>query len=94
MIARYDEQREIYRDCRFCSGRGCLACPAEADRAYRAAFPDDPKPIATMKIEEVGQLKEVLGPDAMRRYFGYGGEGGDAFERDLKAKLSEIRGAA
>jgi hypothetical protein len=91
MIPRYDERREVYRDCRFCRGKGCLACPGEADKAYRRAFPEGPKPIATIKIDEIGQLKDVLGPDAMRRYFGYEAEGGDAFERDLNAKLAEIR---
>jgi hypothetical protein len=44
---RYDPQREIYRDCRWCQGRGCLYCKDEADKAYKAAFPDGPKPIAT-----------------------------------------------
>lgn len=92
MIPRYDEQREIYRDCRFCRGQGCLACPGEADRAYRRAFPEGLKQIATIKIEEIGQLKDVLGPEAMGRYFGKDNLGGDAFERDLKAKLAEIRG--
>lgn len=94
MIPRYDEQREIYRDCRFCGGKGCLACPGEADRAYRAAFPEGPKPIATIKVEEIGQLLGVLGPDAMRRYFGADNLGGAAFERDLKSRLAEIRGDA
>lgn len=44
---RYDERSQRYRDCRWCGGRGCLACPGEADKAYKAAFPDGPKPIAT-----------------------------------------------
>ena len=93
MIPRFDERTEVYRDCRFCRGRGCLACPGEADKAYHAAFPDGPKPIATIKIEEIGQLRDVLGPDAMRRYFGADDLGGAAFERDLKARLEEIRSA-
>lgn len=44
---RYDDQREVYRDCRWCQGRGCLYCKSEADKAYKAAFPDGIKPIAT-----------------------------------------------
>lgn len=44
---RYDECREIYRDCRWCKGKGCLYCKAEADKAYKAAFPDGPQPMAT-----------------------------------------------
>jgi hypothetical protein len=92
MIPRYDEQREVYRDCRFCGGKGCLACPGEADAAYKRAFPEGAMLIATIKIEEIGQLKDVLGPEAMRRYFGHEAQGGEDFERDLKAKLAEIRG--
>lgn len=44
---RYDERTERYRDCRWCQGRGCLYCKAEADKAYKAMFPDGPQPIAT-----------------------------------------------
>lgn len=44
---RYDDKREVYRDCRWCRGKGCLYCKAEADKAYKHAFPDGPKPIAT-----------------------------------------------
>lgn len=44
---RYDEMKEVYRDCRWCKGKGCLYCKAEADKAYKAAFPDGPQPMAT-----------------------------------------------
>lgn len=44
---RYDEATGTYRDCKWCHGKGCLACPAEADKAYKAEYPDGPKPIAT-----------------------------------------------
>lgn len=46
-MMRYDDTKEVYRDCRWCKGRGCLYCKAEADKAYKAAFPEGPKPIAT-----------------------------------------------
>lgn len=39
---------QAFWGCRFCHGNGCLACQAEADRAYKAEFPDGPKPIATI----------------------------------------------
>lgn len=39
--------------CRFCGGRGCLACPKESDRAYKEAFPDGPKPILTIPINNM-----------------------------------------
>lgn len=52
MKARY--RNGIYRDCRFCGGEGCLACPGEADRAYKREFPDGPQPIAVVSISEPG----------------------------------------
>lgn len=42
----------IYRDCRFCHGRGCLACAGEADREYERQFPGGPQPIATVKLDD------------------------------------------
>lgn len=42
----------IYCDCRFCHGKGCLACPGEADRAFARQFPDGPQPIATVKLDD------------------------------------------
>lgn len=67
---RYDEQRGIYRDCRFCQGQGCLSCPAEAEKAYKAEFPNGPQPIATFKIgNDPGALddllKRLIGPVAL-----------------------------
>jgi len=44
---RYDVETQIYRDCPWCHGKGCLACPEEADKEYKRQFPDGPKPIAT-----------------------------------------------
>jgi hypothetical protein len=53
---RYDERTERYRDCRWCSGKGCLYCKDERDKAYKAEFPDGPKPIATFDMTtEAGQ---------------------------------------
>lgn len=72
---RFDEQRSVYRDCRWCSGAGCLYCKAEADRAYKAAFPDGPVPIATFTAEELQAAKEAIGADAMCKAFGPGGGG-------------------
>lgn len=64
MQMRFDEEKGIYRDCRFCYGSGCLACPGEADRAYKREFPDGPQPIATFKLddpEDIERLKEFSG---------------------------------
>jgi len=42
----------IYRDCQWCQGKGCLCCPAEADKEYRRQFPDGPKPIAVFNADD------------------------------------------
>jgi hypothetical protein len=60
---RYDPQSGIYRDCKWCGGRGCLQCPNEADKEYKRQFPNGPKPIATFtreQVEEMGGLEAVL----------------------------------
>jgi hypothetical protein len=44
---RYDEERGIYRDCKWCGGRGCICCPGEAAKDYKKQFPNGPVPIAT-----------------------------------------------
>ena len=48
---RFDEKRGIYRDCKWCHGKGCLACPGEADKEYQRQFPNGPQPIATFSTE-------------------------------------------
>ena len=56
---RYDEKKEVYRDCKFCGGRGCLACPAEADKEYKRQFPNGPKPIATFKTDDPKDMERL-----------------------------------
>ncbi len=76
MQIRYDEERKVFRDCKFCHGEGCMACPAEAVKAYLKAFPDGPKPIATFKTdnpEDIERAKKMLGKDALEKAFGPGG---------------------
>jgi hypothetical protein len=75
---RYDKKRGIYRDCKFCGGTGCIACPGEADKAYKAAFPNGPKPIATFKLdnpEDIERAKKTIGGKALEKAFGPGGSG-------------------
>lgn len=50
MRARFENN--IYRDCKWCAGKGCLACPGEAEKAYKKAFPDGPKPIAVISYDD------------------------------------------
>lgn len=66
-----------YRNCRWCGGRGCLYCEAEADKAYKAAFPDDPKPIATFPNTPEGRAAagRAIGAEALRKAFGPNGGG-------------------
>ena len=61
-------------NCRFCGGRGCLACPGEQQRAEErarepifVANPDDP--------HDIELLREFLGRKAVERAFAAGGGG-------------------
>jgi len=70
MQMRYDEETGIYRDCRFCGGRGCMACPGEAARAYKREFPDGPQLIATFKLddpEDMERFKKEFGIEAIEK---------------------------
>jgi hypothetical protein len=49
---RYDEDRGVFSECKWCHGRGCLYCPAEAEKAYKRQFPDGPKPILTIPLDK------------------------------------------
>jgi hypothetical protein len=73
---RFDGFR--YCDCRWCGGQGCLYCEAEADKAYKAAFPDGPKPIATFDMTTptgVETARKAIGRDAIVKAFGPDGGG-------------------
>jgi hypothetical protein len=48
-------------ECKWCHGRGCLYCPAEAEKAYKRQFPDGPKPILTMPLEQSINLRTKAG---------------------------------
>ena len=54
---RYDEKAGRYRDCKWCGGRGCLACPGEAAKEYKRQFPDGPKPVLTVPLTRRGCQK-------------------------------------
>lgn len=40
-----------YHNCKFCRGRGCIACEGEAEKDYKKQFPNGPQPIATISTE-------------------------------------------
>lgn len=78
MQVRYDPEKQIYRDCRFCYGYGCLACPGEAAKAYKETFPNGPEPIATFRLDSPKDMevaKKIIGKDAIEKAFGDGGGG-------------------
>lgn len=84
----------IYRDCPFCKGKGCMACPGEADKDYKLAFPDGPKPLATFDTADpvdVEKMSKVIGIDSIRKHFGEGGTGMAGLVEALRAegKLEE-----
>lgn len=70
-----------YRDCKFCGGRGCIACPGERERNA----PKFGVPIFTAKLDDphdMELLKRVIGKDAVEKAFSPGGGGVDAIERE------------
>jgi len=70
MQARFE--KGVYRDCRWCGGRGCLSCPVEAERAYKREFPNGPEPLCTITNEEFDQadIREAMGQPGIERDHG------------------------
>lgn len=57
-----------YRNCKWCGGAGCICCQGEADKAYKAAFPDGPKPIAIIDLttpDGVAKGRKLLSSEAI-----------------------------
>ena len=84
MKMRYDPEREVYRDCKWCSGNGCIYCKSEADKAYKSAFPDGPQPIATFTNEELLTARDAIGAEAITKAFSEGGGGMDELLENLR----------
>ena len=64
----------IYDDCKWCGGKGCLACPGEAKKAEKEAI----KPLFTAKLndpQDLELLKKNFGREAIEKAFGEGGGG-------------------
>ena len=79
----------IYRDCPFCHGKGCLACPGEAHKEYKRQFPDGPKPLATFRIDDpadMAKVKDLIGAEAIASHFKEGGDG-------MRGLIEALRGA-
>lgn len=85
MSMRFDGK--VYRDCKWCYGKGCTFCPGEAERAYQKAFPDGPVPLATFKADnpdDVAAFKAIFGREALEKAFGEGGGGMTEIEDNLR----------
>ena len=68
----------IYRDCKFCGGKGCLACPGEAEKEYKRQFQNGPKTIATFNLnnpESMKKAKMIFGKEAIENAFSQDGGG-------------------
>ena len=86
MQMRFDGRR--YRDCRWCHGRGCLQCEGEADKAYRADFPNGPIPLATLDLttpEGVAAARRAVGAEALTKAFSPGGGGIEEIIDNIRA---------
>lgn len=59
----YDEKKAIFSHCKFCHGRGCLACPAEAEK-YRPYMLQQQKPAsleeALQSLCEMEPMKSII----------------------------------
>lgn len=84
---RYDIEKGVYQDCRFCRGSGCIACEAEASKAYQKEFSDGPKPIATFKLDspkDMERLGKAMGRDALNKAFDFGNDGFEEIIENLR----------
>jgi len=80
----------IYRDCKWCNGRGCLQCKTEADKAYKREFPDGPKPILTIRNEEFDAFaisESTGGPSIVDAHGPLGALAARVFEEVQKRKI-------
>jgi hypothetical protein len=76
MKPRYENG--VYRDCKWCYGKGCISCPEEAQAEYDRQFPEGPQPIATFKTDnpqDMENMKQVFGVDVITKAFGPDGNG-------------------
>lgn len=77
---RYDPERGVYRECRFCAGLGCLACPGEARKAYDAAQPTLVARFDMTSPLDQETLRAIIHIDRVRHAFSPGGGGHDELE--------------
>ena len=77
----------VYRDCRWCNGKGCISCLEEAKADYEKQFPNGPQPIATFKIDnpkDMENMKQIFGAKAIKKAFAPDGNGMSGIMENLK----------
>lgn len=55
---------QAYSRCKWCQGRGCISCAAQADIDYKAQFPEGAKPLCTIRpddTEGMAALASIMG---------------------------------
>lgn len=86
---RFDPVRKIYRDCKWCGGKGCLSCEGEAEKEYNRQFPNGPEPMASFKTDDPKQmeaLKRCLSATVLNEEFGPNGKGVDGIQERITAE--------
>lgn len=93
---------QAYRRCKWCGGKGCLSCQAQADADYKKDFPNGLQPIATFdstKAEGVAALRSCLSEEAMNEMSIQAAAEVDAMERagasifNLMVQMSDLETA-
>jgi hypothetical protein len=83
-----------YVDCKWCDGRGCIYCESEADAAYKRAFPEGVKPIASFPNTPDGlaAARAVIGKEALEKAFGPNGGGLAEFMHNMENAIKAAKG--
>lgn len=89
---RFDGHR--YINCRWCRGSGCIYCEGEADKDYKRAFPEGPKPILTFKDipEDIAAARSIIGAEALNEIFGPQGGGMQEFIKRIEQLAKDREG--
>lgn len=57
-----------YSRCKWCHGKGCLACQQEMEKDYREEFPEGPQPLASISLDDTDGMKRlasILSPEGL-----------------------------
>lgn len=48
-----------YSRCKWCHGKGCLACQQEMEKDYREEFPEGPQPLVSISLDDSEGMKQL-----------------------------------